>query len=158
LDYLIPYGASRLLDYLIPDDGAGGYRDYDEVSYAFTLPSAFTDGAGKALVRLVYQPTTKHHVEILEQANAGKNDRGAKLRHLGGDRQGGAVRRGRADDRRHARRRHVGAVLARRPRRAFAMTGSGRVPTYAASNPNAIGSHVGSRAGAAVRGCEGKLR
>ncbi|WP_437931300.1 hypothetical protein WMF37_19410 [Sorangium sp. So ce291] len=31
-------------------------------------------------MRLVYQPTTKHYVEILEQANAGKNDRGAKLR------------------------------------------------------------------------------
>ncbi|WP_437655681.1 hypothetical protein [Sorangium sp. So ce1182] len=68
------------MDYLIPDDGAGGYRDYDEVSYAFTLPSAFTDGAGKAFVRLVYQPTTKHYVEIREQANAGKSDRGAKLR------------------------------------------------------------------------------
>ncbi|XXY50999.1 hypothetical protein WME91_07620 [Sorangium sp. So ce269] len=68
------------MDYLIPDDGAGGYRDYDEVSYAFTLRSAFTDGAGKAFVWLVYQPTTKHYVEILEHANAGKNDRGAKLR------------------------------------------------------------------------------
>jgi hypothetical protein len=54
--------------------------------------------------------------------------------------------------------RALGAALARRPRRAFAMTGSGRVPTYAASNPNANGSHVGSRAGAAVRGCEGKFR
>jgi hypothetical protein len=31
-------------------------------------------------VRLVYQPTTKHYVEILERANEGKNDRGAKLR------------------------------------------------------------------------------
>ncbi|WP_437872434.1 hypothetical protein [Sorangium sp. So ce363] len=54
------------MDYLIPDDGAGGYRVYDEVSYAFTLPSAFTDSAGKAFVRLVYQPTTKHYIELLE--------------------------------------------------------------------------------------------
>ncbi len=36
--------------------------------------------------------------------------------------------------------------------------GLGPGPTYAASNPNAIGCHVGSRAGAAVRGCEGKFR
>jgi hypothetical protein len=44
------------------------------------------------------------------------------------------------------------------PPSALAMTGSGRVPTYAGSNPNAIGSHVGARAGAAIRGCEGKFR
>lgn len=62
------------------DDPGGGYRDYDEVSYASTLPSAFTDGPGQAFIRLVYQPTTKHYVEFLEQANAGKNQRGRALR------------------------------------------------------------------------------
>ncbi|HEU4410391.1 MAG TPA: multiheme c-type cytochrome [Polyangiaceae bacterium] len=62
------------------DAPGGGYRDYDEVAYSFTLPSAFTDGPGQAFIRVVYQATTKHYIELLEQANAGKNQRGQKLR------------------------------------------------------------------------------
>ncbi len=62
------------------DVAGGGYREYDEVSYALPLGTAFTDGPGKAFVRLVFQATTKHYIELLEQANAGKNQRGQKLR------------------------------------------------------------------------------
>lgn len=62
------------------DAPGGGYRDYDEVSYSLLMPSAFTNGPGKAFVRLVYQPTTKHYIETLVQANEGKNQRGETLR------------------------------------------------------------------------------
>jgi cytochrome c554/c'-like protein len=62
-----------------PADGEA-YRHEDAATYSMTLPSAFTDGPGKAFVRLVFQATTKHYVELLEQANAGKNQRGQKLR------------------------------------------------------------------------------
>lgn len=61
------------------DDGAGGFRDYDEAEYEVPLPKM--GQTAELAVRLMYQPTTREYVEFLGQENR-TDDRGRTLQEV----------------------------------------------------------------------------
>jgi hypothetical protein len=63
------------------DDGDGGYRNYDLITYRVAVPSNLPAGTAQVSARLMYQTTTREYVDFLSRENR-TDDKGIRLKEI----------------------------------------------------------------------------